>query len=335
MQLARRMLVRSTPHRHNRSMRFFLVGLISLCTAFAAQAQSALVSVTAQQQGNNYVLVAKNAGHAPVQVFVSLTESSNLAARPALPLAHVVQPGRSEQLSELSSANGVSGFSFRYRTTWQLGDPKAVHDARAAYRLPFENGKRYIVSQAPGGPLLTHTTASQRDAIDIVMPEGDAVVAARSGVVIENVRPFDTGRMEPYFYDKANVVRILHDDGTWADYAHLLKYSANIVPGQRIEAGVEIGLSGSSGFSGGPHLHFVVQKNDGGKVVSVPVQFTTHTQGVIAPQYRQTLFADYHLDSKSGQDLRKPSATQRTLQSCMKPGTNTVDETVLRCMRGG
>jgi murein DD-endopeptidase MepM/ murein hydrolase activator NlpD len=316
-------------------MRNFLTGLALSCAAFFASAQASLVKVTAEQQGNKHVLMAKNEGRAPVQVFVSLTESTNLSARPALPLTRVIGPGRTEQLAEFSSANGVSGYSFRFRTTWQLGDPKAVHDARAVYRLPFENGKRYMVSQAPGGPLMTHTTASQRDAIDIVMPEGDAVVAARSGIVIENLRPFDTGRMEPYFYDKANVVRILHDDGTWADYAHLLKYTANIVPGQRIEAGVEIGLSGSSGFSGGPHLHFVVQKNDDGKVVSVPVQFTTHTQGVIAPQYRQVLFADYHLDSKSGQDMRRPAATQRTLQSCMKPGTNTVDETVLRCMRGG
>jgi murein DD-endopeptidase MepM/ murein hydrolase activator NlpD len=319
----------------NVQMPRFLFLLAVSVLSFAAQAQNYPFTVTSEQQGNKHVLVAKNTGRAPVQVFVTMVEATNAASRPAMPFDRVVNAGQTVQLTEVGSANGVAGYSFRYRTMWQLGDPKAVHDPRAAYRLPFENNKRYVVSQAPGGPLFTHTTAAQRDAIDIAMPEGESIVAARAGIVIENVRPFDTGRPEPYYYDKANVVRILHDDGTWADYAHLLKYSANIVPGQRIEAGVEIGLSGSSGFSTGPHLHFVVQKNEGGKVVSVPVQFTTHTQGVVTPQYRQTLFADYHLDSKNGQDLRKPTATQRTLQSCMAKGSNVIDETVLKCMRGG
>jgi murein DD-endopeptidase MepM/ murein hydrolase activator NlpD len=262
-------------------------------------------------------------------------DGQNAVSKPAMPLERLVPAGQSVQLAQISSASGAGAYRFNFRTTWQLGDPKAVHDARAVYRIPFENNKRFMVTQAPGGPLVTHTTASQRDAIDIAMPEGQSIVAARAGVVIENLRPFDTGRMEPYFYDKANVVRLLHDDGTWADYAHLTKYSANIVVGQRIEAGVEIGLSGSSGYSSGPHLHFVVQKNEGGKVVSVPVQFSTHTQGTLTPQYRQVLHADYHLDAKTGADLRKPSAAQRTLQSCMKAGSNLVDDEVLRCMRGG
>jgi hypothetical protein len=288
----------------------FLFLLVVCALSFAAHAQNYPFTVTSEQQGNKHVLLAKNSGRAPVQVFVSLVDANNAASRPAMPFDRVIGAGQTVQIAEIGSANAASGYSFRFRTTWQLGDPKAVHDARAAYRLPFENGKRYLVSQAPGGPLLTHTTAAQRDA-------------------------FDTGRMEPYYYDKANVVRILHDDGTWADYAHLLKYSANIVPGQRVEAGVEIGLSGSSGFSSGPHLHFVVQKNEGGKVVSLPVTFATHTQGLVVPQYRQMLFADYHFDSTSGQDLRKPTATQRTLQSCMKARNATIDEEVLRCMRGG
>jgi murein DD-endopeptidase MepM/ murein hydrolase activator NlpD len=313
----------------------FLFLLVVCALSFAAHAQNYPFTVTSEQQGNKHVLLAKNSGRAPVQVFVSLVDANNAASRPAMPFDRVIGAGQTVQIAEIGSANAASGYSFRFRTTWQLGDPKAVHDARAAYRLPFENGKRYLVSQAPGGPLLTHTTAAQRDAIDIAMPQGEPIVAARAGIVIENVRPFDTGRMEPYYYDKANVVRILHDDGTWADYAHLLKYSANIVPGQRVEAGVEIGLSGSSGFSSGPHLHFVVQKNEGGKVVSLPVTFATHTQGLVVPQYRQMLFADYHFDSTSGQDLRKPTATQRTLQSCMKARNATIDEEVLRCMRGG
>jgi murein DD-endopeptidase MepM/ murein hydrolase activator NlpD len=312
-------------------MRLFLFLLLFTCNAWA---QNYPFTVTTEKQGNQHVIVAKNSGRAPVQMLIHMTEAYNVVSTPPMPFDRVISPGQTVQVAQVSSAS-VGTYNFRYRFTWHMGDPKAVHDAQAVYRLPFENGKRYTVTQAPGGPLVTHTTAAQRDAVDIAMPLGERVVAARAGVVIENVRPYDAGRMEPYFYDKANIVRIMHDDGTWADYAHLTKYSANVVVGQRIEAGVEIGLSGSSGYSSGPHLHFVVQKNAGGKVISVPVQFTTHMQGVVTPQYRQVLHADYHLDTKTGVDLRKPSATQRSLQSCMKAGSNTVDDEVLRCMRGG
>ena len=61
----------------------------------------------------------------------------------------------------------------------------------------------------------------------------------------------------------ANLVRILHDDGTWAEYAHLNRSTIRVRPGDVVERGEYIADSGNTGFSSGPHLHFVVQRNAG------------------------------------------------------------------------
>ena len=70
------------------------------------------------------------------------------------------------------------------------------------------------------------------------------------------------------------MVRIYHDDGTMTLYAHLNWNSIRVVPGQRIRRREYIADSGNTGFSTGPHLHFVVQTNRDGSIVSVPVEFS-------------------------------------------------------------
>ena len=69
---------------------------------------------------------------------------------------------------------------------------------------------------------------------------------------------------------KANYVRVLHDDGSMALYAHLKRDGALAGVGQRVRRGDRIGISGNTGFSSAPHLHFVVQVNRGGRLESVP-----------------------------------------------------------------
>ena len=91
------------------------------------------------------------------------------------------------------------------------------------------------------------------------------------------------------FGDKANHVRILHDDGTMALYAHLDLASVSVRPGGRVRAGQLIARSGNTGFSSGPHLHFAVQQNIGMKLVSVPFKFRTATGAPATPVEAQVL----------------------------------------------
>lgn len=59
----------------------------------------------------------------------------------------------------------------------------------------------------------------------------------------------------------ANQVWIDHGFGREARYLHFKKSSINVVPGQTVKAGQQIGLTGSSGRSEWPHLHFQALDN--------------------------------------------------------------------------
>ena len=85
----------------------------------------------------------------------------------------------------------------------------------------FPAGSSFPVSQGFDGGK-THLDEESRYAIDIVMPEGSPVHAVRDGVVMDVEEDFNAGGTDFEKYaDKANHVRILHDDGTMALYAHL------------------------------------------------------------------------------------------------------------------
>ena|SRR5579859_6862765 len=71
---------------------------------------------------------------------------------------------------------------------------------------------------------------------------------------------------------QANRVNVEHDDGTVASYWHL--DDLWVAAGARISAGDALGISGTSGCSTGPHLHFeVMQDCPEGFCQSLPSRF--------------------------------------------------------------
>ena len=126
------------------------------------------------------------------------------------------------------------------------------------------------VAQGWGGGF-SHADDENRHAVDFAVPEGTPVLAARDGTVMQVEARFAGGGLGSVdAIDRANFVRILHEDGTMALYAHLAPGGVQVRPGERVRRGQRIGTSGNTGYSGGPHLHFVVQANRGLRLVSLP-----------------------------------------------------------------
>lgn len=95
-------------------------------------------------------------------------------------------------------------------------------------------------------------TTQPHRGVDFGVPTGTPVHAAKDGTVVDsNYNPAGFG----------NYLTVQHSDGYQTLYGHLSdRIAAN---GQTVSAGDVIGLSGSTGFSTGPHLHFQVQDKGG------------------------------------------------------------------------
>ena len=158
--------------------------------------------------------------------------------------------------------------------------------AEALYRLPWRDVRTFTIIQAPDGRITSHFTRATRYAVDIAMPEGVAVVAARHGVV-EALEVRYGAESESVSYE-GNFVRVKHGDGTAAIYAHLRRGGVTVAVGDQVAAGQLLGYSGSSGDVDAPNLHFAVvrvQKNSAGwsEDVSVPVTFYVGVPPVAFP----------------------------------------------------
>jgi hypothetical protein len=244
-----------------------------------------------RQEGprENPVYIVFNDFWGPVEIEFTLVDAVNVLAEPALPARFVV-PGQTEQtLVGLGPLDPQRGFRYRLSMSSVPGRPIPRPVADIVLLPPFLPSAEFPISQGFQGER-THTTPDSEFAIDIAMPVGTPVLAARDGTVMDVEEDFNRGGVDrDKFMDKANHVRILHDDGTMALYAHLDLASVSVRPGARVRAGQQLARSGNTGFSSGPHLHFAVQQNVGMELISVPFKFQT-AQGVpAAPAESQLL----------------------------------------------
>jgi murein DD-endopeptidase MepM/ murein hydrolase activator NlpD len=148
-----------------------------------------------------------------------------------------------------------------------------VPDEKARYVLPFPADRKFRINQGFGGSF-SHNDPQNQYAVDIGMPEGTPVLAARDGTVMTVDNDYYGNGLDMDKYgDRANNVRIVHSDGTMAVYAHLQLESARVQIGDQVHAGQVLALSGDTGYTNGPHLHFVVQRNANMVMLSLPIQF--------------------------------------------------------------
>lgn len=216
-------------------------------------------------------LVGTNSCRCIVTVRVTIVQSDFADAPKGANYESTLGPGGRQTLLEVPRRVDAKG---ELQFTWKaaLGSPQAVHAPPHPYRAPFAIGSTFTITQAYP-TRLTHVTPDSQYAVDIALPDGTPVYAARAGTVINVRHDSFRGAALPALLDQANVIEILHEDGTIAVYAHLHWDSIRVRIGQRLQVGEYIANSGNTGFTTGPHLHFAVWRNAGVADVSIPIQF--------------------------------------------------------------
>lgn len=195
-------------------------------------------------------------------------------------------PARSEtEAAQIWPENSGRRCQWRCRIDWIVGrlqNPgrtEAPADKNVLYHLPFEEGRAFRVAQGYD----TNRTHKGRDrySVDFVMRKGTSVCAARAGIVVDLKESSKTGGSNEKFRSDSNYVCIAHADGTVAEYHHLHYDGVLVEIGERVETGQRIAISGNTGYSTGPHLHFgVYTAVDGRRSQSHPITFVT-AEGLI------------------------------------------------------
>ncbi len=205
---------------------------------------------------------------------VTLTaELQNLQSTPPLPLTFETHgPGRFEAVA-FKASDPSAGWRYSYRYSWRYGTRGGKPDG-TVYALPYDHGTPRRLMQGYRGHYSHQAGSPNEYALDWAMPEGTTVRAARGGTVVGVRQDSTVGGASRDFLNCANYVIIRHSDGTYGEYLHLQAGGAQVHIGDQVETGAVLALSGNTGFSSSPHLHFAVFRAlDGRTRETLPVQF--------------------------------------------------------------
>jgi murein DD-endopeptidase MepM/ murein hydrolase activator NlpD len=131
---------------------------------------------------------------------------------------------------------------------------KLKDDSSFIYHLPYEENKTHLLVQG----YFSHYTHKHRAALDYKMKKGTKICAARAGVVVRLKEDGRKGGSNIKYCPLGNFVVIQHEDSSRTGYWHLQFKSVQVNVGDTVKQGQVIALSGKSGYTYFPHLHFIV-----------------------------------------------------------------------------
>jgi murein DD-endopeptidase MepM/ murein hydrolase activator NlpD len=259
---------------------FVLMVLLSAASGVESSKDLKAVRVTRVKKAGYTSIVVENRNACEVTVALTITAEKDVSVA-RITAQTATYPGNSQtEAARVSAAGPGAAWHGRYEFRWTKGRMGAKHDGKILYVLPFEKGQSHQVIQSYNGHL-THR-GPNRYAVDFAMSEGTTVCAAREGIVVDLKESSTTGGRDKKLTNQSNYVSIAHADGTIGEYHHLKHDGVLVEVGQRVTAGQPIALSGNTGYSTSPHLHFgVYSAANAESLQSHRITFTTG-QGTIA-----------------------------------------------------
>ena len=243
-----------------------------LIPAVMCAAADKAVQIVEQREGETVTLTAKLTNAIDVTMTLS-ADLENLA--PSIPLpATIDSDGKTDvPLLTFQVVDRKKPYRYGYRLEWKPGGrPKGTATA-FAYALPYKDGPRRVRQGFLGR--FSHYMGSQDEyAIDWSMPIGTKVYASRAGTVAAFRSDVDEGGPDPKYKSDYNYIVIRHDDGTYAEYLHIDSDGVKVHAGDKVSQGQFIGLSGNTGYTSEPHLHFAVFNTVTGHIrKTIPIEF--------------------------------------------------------------
>ncbi|MBS3162872.1 M23 family metallopeptidase [Candidatus Woesearchaeota archaeon] len=132
-----------------------------------------------------------------------------------------------------------------------------MSQTKNVYALPF-NKKDLIKAISHPKAHFAHLS----NAIDFILPLGTKVLASKAGKVIDIKVDSNKGGFEPKYNDMkfVNYLTIKHSNKEYSQYVHLKHNGSLVKIGDKVKQGQPIALSGNTGFTTAPHLHFHIFK---------------------------------------------------------------------------
>lgn len=156
--------------------------------------------------------------------------------------------------------------SFGQLTDREIVDLKTrrnIDDTSYIYSLPYTKGAKHLLIQGSN----SHYSHKDELSLDFKMKSGSEICAARSGRVIAAKFTSNKGGLKPEFMSEGNYIIIEHADGSTANYWHLQFNSGYVKAGDTVQQGQLIALSGNTGYSAFPHLHFQLFSKSGKEIL--------------------------------------------------------------------
>ena len=271
-----------------------LFAALSCAALLPAQESDAPFHVWQEEvPGKGYRFFFRSPDAIPRSVELKFSTLQNLEPSKAVPLRFVTKEATEKKaFLDLKVIDPKKGHRFRFQSAYHIGDFRdAKHDDTAVYLFPFEHGTKRRIYQGYRG-VASHADEGREFAIDFKMPEGTKIYAAREGIVIGAKEDSDRGGWSKSFDKYSNHVHILHGDGSIAKYEHLQKGGVSVAVGETVKAGQQIALSGNTGWTSGPHLHFeVVIPTETGEGKSLPTKFLNHLRKAVPPEAGEIYYA--------------------------------------------
>ncbi len=256
---------------HACSLALTVLVLLALSKPGVADCRKEWLCIDEVRRGNDVELRARNLRNYPV-TYTLRVRPKNFDIRGPTTVTRTLGPGATEQAMFLDHREGGDKGTYRYNFRFAVGRIDADHDDDHLYALPYRSERSYRVLQGYGSRF-SHT-GREEFSVDFSMRIGTPVHAARSGVVARIEESHSIGCWDDECSQYANFIVILHPDGTTGEYYHLKKNGVLVRVGDSVARGQKIGLSGNTGHTTMPHLHFGVYRPiEWGRTQSIAVRF--------------------------------------------------------------